>query len=142
LRKSFALLAGIILLFTTGPIESRKLNTHPAQAQSGDQPHDGNSLLRDCTSAIRLADGVAGISEDDVRRAMFCSGYLSGFLDAHALTTSFNGGKKLFCLPESGISGEQAARVIVKFLQDHPERLHESARILAMIALQMAFPCK
>jgi hypothetical protein len=50
--------------------------------------------------------------------------------------------KALFCTPESGITNDQAARVVVKYLREHPERLHEKESLLAMAAFAEAFPCK
>lgn len=65
--------------------------------------------------------------------AMFCGGYLFGFVDAHQVTSTLNGGKQLFCLPEGGISAAQGIRIETKWLQDHPEQLHESARISVLL---------
>ena len=36
----------------------------------------------------------------------------------------------------------QAIRIFVKFLQEHPERLHEPESWLMMSALEEAFPCE
>jgi hypothetical protein len=44
------------------------------------------------------------------------------------------------CLPERA-SIAQLARVTVKWLQDHPEKLHEAAGGLIYTALHDAFPC-
>jgi hypothetical protein len=45
------------------------------------------------------------------------------------------------CIPDGVTSTEQMALVIRKFLRDHPERLHESRAVLAVEALNTAFPC-
>ncbi|MCK1517128.1 hypothetical protein IVB22_32420 [Bradyrhizobium sp. 190] len=45
------------------------------------------------------------------------------------------------CRPK-GSTKEQAARVIVSYMQSNPEDLHEDFRILAMTALSKAWPCK
>ena len=44
------------------------------------------------------------------------------------------------CLPE-GLSSGQLLLVIVKFLRDHPERLHEARGFLALEAAKASFPC-
>ena len=51
-------------------------------------------------------------------------------------------GKKisLFCLPEN-VGAIQVIRVIVKFLDNHPEMLHQKSEILIPVALAIAFPC-
>jgi hypothetical protein len=89
-----------------------------------------------------LAEGASAASGNALWRANYCSGYIDGFLDGHALTAAINGGRKLYCLPLRGISAEQATRIFVKYLQDHPEKLHDSGRILVLIAFETAFPCK
>lgn len=45
------------------------------------------------------------------------------------------------CIPEGVTSTGQIALVLVKYLRDHPERLHESRGLLAFKALEAAFPC-
>jgi hypothetical protein len=50
--------------------------------------------------------------------------------------------KALFCLPESGITNGEAARTVVKYLKNHPEKLHETDFILAFHALREVYPCK
>ncbi len=36
-----------------------------------------------------------------------------------------------FCLPAGGITNGQAARIVVKYLRDHPEDLHRNEFVLA-----------
>src|SRR5262245_27478759 len=50
-------------------------------------------------------------------------------------------GKAGYCLPP-GLSYEQEARVVVTYLQAHPEKLQEEGRTRALDALHQAFPCK
>jgi Rap1a immunity proteins len=44
------------------------------------------------------------------------------------------------CLPD-GTGSEQAIRIVVKYLNSHPEKLHKDAHILVVEALREAFPC-
>lgn len=44
--------------------------------------------------------------------------------------------------PPKGHTKEQAARVVVSFMQNNPQLLNEPFRILAMTALSQAWPCK
>lgn len=46
-----------------------------------------------------------------------------------------------FCPPAEGIPPSQVARIVVKFLREHPELLHMSAPVLVMRAMTEAFPC-
>jgi hypothetical protein len=45
------------------------------------------------------------------------------------------------CQPK-GVTSAQAVRVVVSYMQSHPQQLHEPFRILAMTALSQAWPCK
>lgn len=44
------------------------------------------------------------------------------------------------CIPNEVTNG-QIRRVIVKFLKENPEMLHEHGTFLILLALQKAFPC-
>lgn len=46
-----------------------------------------------------------------------------------------------YCLPQ-GLPHEQEVRVVVTYLQSHPERLQEEGQTLALDALHQAFPCQ
>lgn len=62
-----------------------------------------------------------------------CIGYVVG---AMSVMEYIN----VLCLP-AGSSHAQAALVVQKYLSDHPEKLHLNAEVLAIDALQEAFPC-
>jgi len=47
----------------------------------------------------------------------------------------------MICIPQEASSVAQLVRVVVKWLRDHPERLHEQMTILTLEALRDAFPC-
>lgn len=67
--------------------------------------------------------------------------YLTGLVDTLAAWRSISPQSALVCLPEAGISGDQATRIVVKWLEEHPKQLHETSRILSLLALRDAFPC-
>ncbi|WP_369319470.1 Rap1a/Tai family immunity protein [Pseudomonas sp. W2Oct36] len=46
------------------------------------------------------------------------------------------------CLPKSGVKGQQAIRVTVKFLEANPKLLNDDASMLILLALTDAFPCQ
>ena len=50
-------------------------------------------------------------------------------------------GKAGYCLPQ-GLPYAQEVRIVVTYLQSHPERLREEGSTLALDALHQAFPCK
>lgn len=99
---------------------------------------DGNMLLQRCQTVLRTEERGGGpASNADAMASTFCFGYINGVLD---FQSSARKDVAYFCLPE-GASRMQALRVVVKFLTDHPERLHEHEVNLVIFALREAFPC-
>ena len=69
-----------------------------------------------------------------------CRGYAMAIADMLSLISQdFPNGR--VCIPE-GVQSAQAVAVISKFLNDHPERLHQPATWLLWDAFKAAFPCK
>ncbi len=120
MKKSYIILIVIILLagFATN-VES----------------NDGSDLLTYCNKAI---DAFEGKPMDD-----FSSGQCLGMLYAIGYTNYVSSikykNKPLFCTPP--VQMMKSARIVVKYLKDHPEKLHEEAVGLAVEALSEAFPC-
>ena len=78
----------------------------------------------------------------DYQKASWCSGFLYGFTDANnAYVGLERTDQPLFCVPAGTAVGEYS-RVVVKYLESHPEDLHKNAGPLALRALQGAFPCE
>jgi hypothetical protein len=119
---------------------------------------DGNELLKECKAYTNLLNlpNVQDTNDPDVLRArargdfangMHCLGYVTGVVDDHfkcqiseASTTAALDRTKHFCLSD-GVTPNQTVRVVVKWLEDHPARLHESAIELVLSALKENFPC-
>ncbi|MFL6437689.1 MAG: Rap1a/Tai family immunity protein [Terriglobales bacterium] len=93
---------------------------------------DGNRLLQQC---------------DEESRA-FCSGYVAAAMDSNnTFLNSMQATMKqhvspMYCLPKDGIDLGQAVRIIVKWLHNHPEKLHLRGDTLVWESLRDAFPCK
>ena len=88
----------------------------------------GRGLLEDCEDA----------------GSNFNSGYCLGFIHGMCSMHDYAARKysaRLYCAPDEVTNG-QVRRIIIKFLKDHPNRLHETDLILAVDALREAFPCK
>ena len=104
------------------------------------QDRDGNKLLLDCGAAVTIFDGGGkSLDTDKFIDASRCIGLMQGMFgmnDFYGLT----GATLVFCRPNNSTAG-QAARIVVKYLQDHPEQLHQDEFGLAVAALQAAFPC-
>ena len=123
-----------ILLFVAFVAVAASGNIH-AQSQE-----DGSHYLRVCSAAVKMSDGKE-LTQEESLGALYCVSYISGFLDSMSLTAKFTKGKRTVCTPERGVSNDQAARLLVKYLRANPETLHESGRMSLYLALQKAFPC-
>jgi hypothetical protein len=102
----------------------------------------GAQFLESCGAAERLSDGKEAKSNEELISAIFCTGYISGFLDSLSVITTVTRANPVICLPSSGITNDQAIRIFLKFLRSNPEVLHESGRTSLAVSLRSAFPCK
>lgn len=101
----------------------------------------GTQMLDLCDSGVKTMGGEV-ISSGGSEKALYCSGYVSGFIDGMVVSGPFKGGPSLICLPRSGVDTEHVIRVYVKYLRERPERLDQSGRVLLYASLRNAFPCK
>ena len=110
---------------------------------------DGNKLLFGCSQVVKYLDGVKKSLDSD---ASYCMGLLKGFMHAttigHGIYSNDRPNYKVegskdkrgICLPQS-VTISQSSRIIVKWLKDHPNKLHEDETILIFLALYQSFPC-
>jgi hypothetical protein len=105
------------------------------------QGQDGAFWLRACSAALKIDEGALAPAEDQYA-ALGCTGSVSGFLDGMTLASTGTKTQRAVCLPDRGISNDQATRVFVKYLRDNPEILHQSGRMSFYIALAKSFPCR
>ncbi len=112
-----------------------------APASVAAQGADGARFLNACGAAVKQQDGV-NISHDEVIGSVWCVGYVAGFVDSISVAPKIGGTRQNICLPQQGISNEQAIRLFVKYLRENPQVLHESGRMSLFITLAQTFPCK
>jgi len=86
-------------------------------------------LLNDCQQY--LAGGSS------VQSAM-CIGYVAGFLETVEIWPETL--RNYYCLPQES-EFEQLVRVIIKYQENHPEKLHLKATGTILLAFKEAFPC-
>jgi len=79
--------------------------------------------------------------EDNEYIFALCSAYIQGAEEGHRLTSMLNKQDSFYCIPEKATHG-QTAKVVSKYLKNHPEKLHETAIGLVYLALNGAFPCE
>ncbi len=115
----------------------------PAFAQS---PSDGNVLLHNCSLVVKMTDGDSVTSPIDNLNAGVCMGLVRGIMDTMTLWRSVDHGGAIDntamhgCIPDS-IKTIQGARIVVKYLDNHPERLQVPDTRLVLMAMVDAFPC-
>jgi hypothetical protein len=101
---------------------------------------DGNELLKQCGTVVAFLDGAeADISKDGL--VQFCAGFMQGITQTNLVYQKVLNNNAQFCLPTGGVTNGQAARIVVKYLRDHPEDLHRNEFVLAFWAFKEAFPC-
>lgn len=102
---------------------------------------DGNELLKQCGTVVAFLDGAkVDISKDGL--VQFCFGFMQGITQTNLVYQKVLNDSAHFCLPDGGVTNGQAARIVVKYLRDHPEDLHRNEFVLAFWAFKEAFPCE
>jgi Rap1a immunity proteins len=86
----------------------------------------GNTLLEPCRALLDPANTRGNFSEG------MCEGVIA------SISFWFSG--NVFCAP-AGATHQQLDRVIVRYMDQQPERLHEDFRGLAIEALIATWPC-
>ena len=72
-------------------------------------------------------------------------GYCVGWTESYLINIQAFGGKipaMKACLPKEGLDVFDGVRILIKYLENHPNRLNESASVLTLDAFKEAFPCE
>ena len=100
----------------------------PAKAEVFESTQTGNGLLGLCRSS------------DNSREMLACYSYLKGTLDGWLTSeNTFRNGPS-FCIPE-GVTLIQLRDILVRWLDENPERRHEEGSALIVNAIVRSFPC-
>jgi hypothetical protein len=69
----------------------------------------------------------------------FCAGMIFGL----GILLRQDPKSPLYCvdIPE-GIKFEQAIRVVIRYIEEHPQDMHHPFKYLALLAIMDAWPCK
>lgn len=102
---------------------------------------DGNTLLAECSEITGQSEN--GSTIDGSIGGSYCLGMVNGMMNLNYIYQSQPGRHALFCLPaEPVITNIEAARVVVNYLQEHPQQLHDDQASLMFFAFEKAWPCK
>lgn len=101
----------------------------------------GADLLTQC-QLVNKSD----LNSLEMLSSIQCVSYLRGMSNALVIWKAFSDDRKkanppLACVPD-GVPPRELAMVVLKFLNDHPTKLHEAYGIVAFSALVDAYPCK
>lgn len=99
---------------------------------------DGNELLSQCQSYIKMIDGERNFVAVD---AGACGGFVQGFTSTVQFYSEELKKEDRFCLPD-GVTYAQLGRIVVKYLKDNPKDLNKGRTSLVWFALMDAYPCK
>ncbi len=112
----------------------------------------GDYLLTACKQALNATDTNQPWSAE----ATYCATWLDGFVTGSRLTTLDLGVLKYgrsatservygefgtFCMPDD-VRTVQIIRVVVHFLETHPNSLNQDSGVLTVLALKLGWPCK
>jgi hypothetical protein len=107
---------------------------------------DGNALRRACRNVEQMVEQpeefVRGPAIDGFF-AGYCLGVVHGVKSFGEVIFTYmerEGLTKPVCFPK-GITNEHAARMVLKYLIDHPENLRFDTATIVAVALAEAFPC-
>ena len=106
-------------------------------------------LRRSCLPAVDIMDRPIGVaSGEDLARGAYCVGVVLGALrtigtlrtldDLNEVPSSAASG---FCFPD-GVTPEQLARVFLKYVDKHPEQLHQDWDKVLLLSWAEVFACK
>jgi hypothetical protein len=86
------------------------------------------------------------MTTQQVMDSTFCAGYVSGVLDAREMQFAMDRsdhikGRNQYCRPTEVTNG-QVFRVLKKWLENNPDKLHQRADSIIFVAMLEAFPCR
>lgn len=99
----------------------------------------GRQLLEECSQVLGFAN--SGVFDDAGPGASYCLGMVKGMLTMNTIYQKSNSGTALFCLPATTVTNAEGARIVVDYLNSHPDQLDLDSGSLMFFAFRDAFPC-
>lgn len=122
----------LIFAISCTPLTALSIPIHP----SGKNSPTTNDLIAICNEETgEVADS------DDLMRAAYCLGFLKGLMGTieYQSFVQVNFETHVPCLP-LGFSPQQAIKMLEKYADENPERLHFEASMILSKVLEDAFP--
>jgi Rap1a immunity proteins len=128
-------------------LQGGRVRRHEAAQEEANEP----DLHRDCWLAalIALSASAATADENPYSANSMLPAYMAvlaisssnpaciGMIEGVALLANYG----VFC-PPAGAIIKQRIQVIIAYIEARPQRMHEDFRVLAVEAMQKAWPCK
>ena len=96
----------------------------------------GDNLQKNCRAALALSNGQAA----NLYNAGVCTGTVKGAMDMAASYKNL-ADANVICFPESITTG-QNIKIVMDYLDNHPQELQKRQGPLIYVALKDAFPCR
>lgn len=133
--KTLVAVAALLLVVPAVSIgQGRQPSTQQPDGLFGDK---ASELMTKCRNITYLDPGAKGNPVD----YSLCIGYITGVVDGGTVGSGYKAKTFPVCTPE-GATREQLVRVVLKYGDDHPERLHLPAVAFVIEALANAFKCR
>lgn len=100
---------------------------------------DGYSLHKECNQILQFAE--TGYLDENSVGGSFCMGMVNGMLALNSIYQSRLGKKALFCPPAATITNAEGAKLVVNYLDKHPEQMTSDTGSLMFFAFMDAYPC-
>jgi hypothetical protein len=115
------------------------LSCATAGAKSTNYVFTGKDMYESCIHALAGLDKTG--SYDDHRFGV-CAGYIAGIVDFHTVATTVESlPVDMFCLPKN-ITTAQVIRDVTQYFENNPDKHHDLAAYLVVLALHEAYPCQ
>ena|SRR6266446_4482470 len=105
---------------------------------------DGTTFLANCKAYVNMEE--TQLTAKEQLGAIHCGAYLTGFIESHMIDTDkgikVKHGDPIYCLPQKGFTVAQLARMVIKYLEDNPDKLHADAKMAVLMTLIASFPCR
>ncbi|MFA4971620.1 MAG: Rap1a/Tai family immunity protein [bacterium] len=73
---------------------------------------------------------------------VYCATYIDGVIDGNRITSDLYPQSRFICMPNSGVSVDDAIGIFSKWLQKYPKEKKTPARSGVLLSLKEKFPCK
>jgi hypothetical protein len=117
------------------------ISTSKAEFSSIDSIYTGKVLLQYCKETLNALKLPPEITHEQVMESSLCLGFVSGAVDGWRLTVLERKGTLPFDVPQD-VTDPEIIRVLIKYLENHPERLQSPGIVSLWFSLIEAFPPK